>query len=217
MVALICFVLASPFKSNSRLEVENAVLRHQLIILQRKVRDRDRIYGTVVTRRLRAMGIRDSQLHHPRPGRMALPSGDRINPARVLGPRCCFERGTSAPDSKIIRRLLQLRQNASVFAQGCADFPPDSSDRNHSFTPDPRRASPSLRPGLSFRYTLAWPIDLRFVGQYCSDWKIKPDSHPIPKMRETIVAALYWFRERSGRSSKRHCANASGGQRGLRT
>ena len=43
MVALICFVLAvlaSPFKSNSRLEVENAVLRRQLIILQRKVRGR---------------------------------------------------------------------------------------------------------------------------------------------------------------------------------
>src|SRR6202790_907522 len=43
MVALICFVLAvlaSPFKSNSRLEVENAVLRHQLSILQRKVRGR---------------------------------------------------------------------------------------------------------------------------------------------------------------------------------
>jgi transposase InsO family protein len=30
---------------------------------------------------------------------------------------------------------------------------PISSDRIHSFTPDPRRASPSLRPSLSFRYT----------------------------------------------------------------
>ena len=43
MVALICFVLAvltSPFKSKSRLEAENAVLRHQLIVLQRKVRGR---------------------------------------------------------------------------------------------------------------------------------------------------------------------------------
>jgi len=33
MIALICFVLAvqaSPFKSNIRLEAENAVLRHQL-------------------------------------------------------------------------------------------------------------------------------------------------------------------------------------------
>src|SRR5664280_1366855 len=75
---------------------------------------------------------------------------DRIDPARVLGPRYCFGPGTSAPDSKIIRRLLQLRQNASVFAQGCADFSSDSSDRNHSFTPDPRRASPSLRSDLVF-------------------------------------------------------------------
>jgi hypothetical protein len=43
MVALLCFfltLLASPFKSRSRLEAENAALRHQLIVLQRKVRDR---------------------------------------------------------------------------------------------------------------------------------------------------------------------------------
>jgi hypothetical protein len=43
MVALISFVLtvlASPFKSKSRLEAENAVLRHQLIVLQRKTRGR---------------------------------------------------------------------------------------------------------------------------------------------------------------------------------
>ena len=39
------------------------------------IRDRDRIYGAVVTRRLRAMGIRDSQLHRRRPGRMALLNG----------------------------------------------------------------------------------------------------------------------------------------------
>src|SRR6201993_4012260 len=43
MVALICFVLAVlalPFKSKSRLEAENAALRHQLIVLRRKVRGR---------------------------------------------------------------------------------------------------------------------------------------------------------------------------------
>src|ERR1700686_4570801 len=43
MIALIRFVLAvlaSPFKSKSRLEAENAVLRHQLIVLRRKVRRR---------------------------------------------------------------------------------------------------------------------------------------------------------------------------------
>ena len=43
MIGLLCFVLAvlaSPFKSKSQLEAENAVLRHQLIVLQRKVRAR---------------------------------------------------------------------------------------------------------------------------------------------------------------------------------
>src|SRR5258707_15568732 len=38
------------------------------------IRDRDRVYGTVVTRRLRAMGIRTSLLHRPHPGRTALPN-----------------------------------------------------------------------------------------------------------------------------------------------
>ncbi len=46
MVALIWFVLtvlASPFKSKSRLEAENTALRHQLIVLRRKVRGRARL------------------------------------------------------------------------------------------------------------------------------------------------------------------------------
>jgi hypothetical protein len=46
MIRLLCFVLtvpASPFKSKSRLEAENAVLRHQLIVLRRKVRGRTQL------------------------------------------------------------------------------------------------------------------------------------------------------------------------------
>jgi hypothetical protein len=46
MFALICFalaILASPFKSKSRLEAENAVLRHQLIVLRRQLRGRARL------------------------------------------------------------------------------------------------------------------------------------------------------------------------------
>jgi hypothetical protein len=46
MIALICFVLAvlaSPFKSNIRLEAENAVLRHQVIVLRRKLKGRVRL------------------------------------------------------------------------------------------------------------------------------------------------------------------------------
>jgi hypothetical protein len=43
MIALLCFFLtlfASPFKSKSRLEAENTALRHQLIVLRRKLRGR---------------------------------------------------------------------------------------------------------------------------------------------------------------------------------
>src|SRR6202171_6451416 len=46
MLALLFFVLAvlaSPFKSKSRLEAENVALRHQLIVLRRKVQGRVRL------------------------------------------------------------------------------------------------------------------------------------------------------------------------------
>jgi hypothetical protein len=46
MIGLFCFVLAvlaSPFKSKSRLEAENAALRHQLIVLRRNLRGRVRL------------------------------------------------------------------------------------------------------------------------------------------------------------------------------
>jgi len=46
MFALLCFVLAAlalPLKSRSRLEAENAVLRHQLIVLRRKMSGRVRL------------------------------------------------------------------------------------------------------------------------------------------------------------------------------
>jgi hypothetical protein len=46
MIGLLCFalaVLASPFKSKLRLEAENAVLRHQLIVLRRRLQGRVRL------------------------------------------------------------------------------------------------------------------------------------------------------------------------------
>jgi type II secretory pathway pseudopilin PulG len=46
MIGLLCFVLAvlaSPFKSNVRLEAENAVLRHQLNVLRRRLHGRGRL------------------------------------------------------------------------------------------------------------------------------------------------------------------------------
>src|ERR1700738_3336088 len=46
MIRLFCFVLAvlaSPFKSKLRLEAENAVLRHQLMVLRRRLHGRIRL------------------------------------------------------------------------------------------------------------------------------------------------------------------------------
>src|ERR1700752_1386661 len=46
MIGLLCFVLtvlASPFKSKLRLQAENAVLRHQLIVLRRRLHGRVRL------------------------------------------------------------------------------------------------------------------------------------------------------------------------------
>ena len=46
MIGLFCFALAvlgSPFKSKLRLEAENAVLRHQLIVLKRRLHGRVRL------------------------------------------------------------------------------------------------------------------------------------------------------------------------------
>ena len=46
MIGLLCFVLAvlaSPFKSKLRLEAENAVLRHQLTVLRRRLHGRVRL------------------------------------------------------------------------------------------------------------------------------------------------------------------------------
>ena len=54
MIGLFCFVVAtlgSPFKSKLRLEAENAVLQHQLIVLRRRLHGRvltnsDKLFGT---------------------------------------------------------------------------------------------------------------------------------------------------------------------------
>jgi len=43
MIALVCFIWSVstvPFKSKNRLELENVALRHQLVVLQRKVHGR---------------------------------------------------------------------------------------------------------------------------------------------------------------------------------
>jgi hypothetical protein len=68
------------------------------------IRDRDRIYGSVVTRRLRAMGIRDRPTAPASPWQNGVV--ERLDPARMFRPHDCPGRGTCAPNSEILRSLL---------------------------------------------------------------------------------------------------------------
>src|SRR6266702_4088387 len=109
------------------------------------IRDRDRNYGAIVTRRLRAMGIRDKPVAPASPWQNGVVE-------RLIGSirRECLDHVIIRSEAHL-RRIL--KSYASVTEQRCAGLPPASADWNHSFTPDTRRASPLLRPGLSFRYT----------------------------------------------------------------
>src|SRR6478752_92852 len=71
----------------------------------------------------------------------------------MCGPHHCLGRGASAPNTEIVRALLQRHQNASIIGQRCAGHSPNSANRKHQITRHPRRTSPPLRPSLSFRYT----------------------------------------------------------------
>jgi hypothetical protein len=170
MIGLLCFVLAvlaSPFKSKMRLEAENAVLRYQLIVLRRKRRGRVQLANSD-----RWFFV---QLYHWFPSILKVLTIIRPETlvrwhragfrsywrwkSRSLGGRPQIEAVLRA----LIRQISmenplwgaprihgELLKLGFEVAQSSVS---DSSDRNHSFTPDPRRASPSLRPGLSFRYT----------------------------------------------------------------
>jgi hypothetical protein len=145
-----------------RPEAENAVLRHQLIVLRRRlhgrvrltnhdrwffiqlyqscrfsrlteafawddapkylIRDRDQIYGAVVTRRLRAMGIRDKPTAPASPWQNGFAE-------RLIGSirRECVDHIIVLGEAHL-RRILKSyaeyynRVSPSIFGQGCAGF-----------------------------------------------------------------------------------------------
>jgi hypothetical protein len=101
MVALLCFFLtlfASPFKSKSRLEAENAALRHQLTILRRKVRGRvqltngDRLFLIQLYRWFSQASVAERPIALP-PVTSERPHGlgRRIPRVRPLMPRIGFQ------------------------------------------------------------------------------------------------------------------------------
>ena len=87
------------------------------------IRDRDRIYGAVVTRRLRAMGIRDKPTAPASPWQNGFAE-------RLIGSirRECVDHIIVLSEvhlrGKILRPQLQRRQNSSTLGQGCAGLSP---------------------------------------------------------------------------------------------
>jgi integrase-like protein len=121
------------------------------------IRDRDRVYGTVVTRQLRAMGIRDKPIAPASPWQNGFAE-------RLIGSirRECVGH-VIVLDEAHLRRILRsyaryynnIRTHRSL--DGCAGLSSGSTDRGHHVVPHPRRTPPPLRPRLGFRHT---PQDL---------------------------------------------------------
>jgi Integrase core domain len=118
------------------------------------IRDRDRIYGAVVTRRLRAMGIRDKPVAPASPWQNGFAE-------RLIGSirRECLDHVIVFGEAHL-RRVLKsyahyyngLRTHRS-FEQECASLSLGAAHGYHKFTRCPWWTSPPLRPCLSFRYT----------------------------------------------------------------
>src|SRR5450759_4653210 len=116
------------------------------------IRDRDRIYGSVVTRRLRAMGIRDKPTAPASPWQNGFAE-------RLIGSirRECVDHIIVLGEMHL-RRVLKsyadyynsVRTHRSLNKDAHS---PNSANRKHQITRHPWWTSPPLRPSLSFRYT----------------------------------------------------------------
>jgi len=118
------------------------------------IRDRDRIYGTVVTRRLRAMGIRDKPITPASPWQNSFAE-------RLIGSirRECLDHIIVLGEEHL-RRILKnyadyyngVRTHRFI-EQGCAYLSPGSAIWRHKFARHTGRTSSSIRSDLDFRYT----------------------------------------------------------------
>jgi len=101
MIALLCFLLtlfASLLKSKSRLEAENAALRHQLIVLQRRMRGPRPPHerGSLVLGPAVSMVSIDAEGHHDHPTGDPCPlASRRIPPVLALEISLCVPKTSS--------------------------------------------------------------------------------------------------------------------------
>src|SRR5262249_38209866 len=112
------------------------------------IRDRDRIYGGIVTRPLRATGIPDKPTAPGSPWQNGFAE-------RLIGSirRECLDHIVVFGEAHLRRILrsyarLQRHQDPSITGQGCAGFSSGSADRGHQIVPDPGQTPSPLRPGV---------------------------------------------------------------------
>jgi transposase InsO family protein len=95
------------------------------------IRDRDRIYGAVVTRRLRAMGIRDKPIIPASPWQNGFAE-------RLIGSirRECLDHVIVLGEAHL-RRILKSYARYTHRSQRCAGFSAGSAIRFHKFASHP--------------------------------------------------------------------------------
>jgi hypothetical protein len=118
------------------------------------IRDRDRIYGAVVKRRLRAMGIRDKPIVPASPWQNGF-AGRLIGSIR----RECLDHAIICGEAHLRRVLKSYADYYNRFRthrslnKGCTGLSLGKAHRCHSFTRHSGRTSSPLWSDLSFRYT----------------------------------------------------------------
>ena len=115
------------------------------------IRDRDRIFGAIVRRRLRAMGIRDKPIAAASPWQNAFAE-------RLIGSirRECVDHIIVLGEAHLRRIPRSYAHYYNEFRthrspeQGCAAFSCGSADWSRQITANPRRTPSPLRPDIVF-------------------------------------------------------------------
>src|ERR1041384_3706566 len=146
LIRLLLVLLATPFRSKLALEAENAALRRQIIVLQRKLRGRirlsngDRLFFVWLYRLFPSIS---RALLIIRPDTLV-----RWHRAGFRSP---------APNYEDLRRLPQTSKNSPVTEEGLSYQSPDSNEWANHIDACPRRSAIELKPRHSLERCFVGP------------------------------------------------------------
>lgn len=154
------------------------------------IRDRDAVYGEAVTRRLRAMRIRDKPITPGSPWQNSFAE-------RMIGtirPECVDHVVVLGERHlrwvlKSYGQLLQHGENASIIEHGCARFTPGPTDRTDRFVRHSRRAASPIDMNLGFRHAQS-EGQRALIAAYMKTPRPKPRSSAS---RQKELLQRFWF------------------------